>query len=362
MGIYDREYAREHRGSGSSRGPIGRSARSRSGVSVTVWLIAINVAVALLRVSLSQVGHPVHVYTELKVDSSTITQLRESTDYYQASSTATPPNATRVAGTMLYRTLHDVASDGSIRTVGHAAYKVMDPLERFGHFSTATGFAQLEVWRLVTFQFIHAGFFHLLFNMFGLWVFGRIVEEQLGGKRYLAFYLTCGIFGGLLYLALNLAGVLGLRLPGALDVQITTSLVGASAGVFGVLMACAYIAPKAIVQLLFPPIPIQMRYLVYGFLGLAIWNLVTGAQNQGGEAAHVGGALAGYFFIRRAYLLNDFFEVFRRSSKPAARSRTASDADIDRILDKVSRDGLASLSDKERQELAKASRSRRDPR
>lgn len=157
-------------------------------------------------------------------------------------------------------------------------------------------------------------------------------------------------------------------LAGALNVQITTSLVGASAGVFGVLMACAYIAPKTIVQLIFPPIPIQMRYLVYGFFALSVWNLVIGSKNQGGEAAHVGGALAGYFFIRRAYLLNDFFEVFRRSTKPrqgTKRHRAGvrnSDAEIDSILDKISRDGIAGLSDEERKRLAEHSKSERQDR
>ncbi|MBX3321969.1 MAG: rhomboid family intramembrane serine protease [Phycisphaeraceae bacterium] len=369
MGIYDRDYVRDQRaGAGAPGRERGTLARRARGFSFTTWLIAINIAVAIIRLALGSFGHPVHVQTELTVDPATITQLRESQDYFVSWA---PPNTTnpgRTSGTLLYRTLFDVASDGSIRPVGKADYKVMDPLERFGHFSTATGFARLEVWRLVTFQFLHAGFMHLLFNMFGLWVFGRIVEEQLGGKRYLAFYLTCGIFGGLLYLVLNLAGVLGLRLPGALNVQITTSLVGASAGVFGVLMACAYIAPKTIVQLIFPPIPIQMRYLVYGFFALSVWNLVIGSKNQGGEAAHVGGALAGYFFIRRAYLLNDFFEVFRRSSKPRkspkpSRARThASDAEIDTILDKISRDGIAGLSDEERKRLAEHSKSERQDR
>lgn len=356
MGIHDREYTRQpQRGGGFGRGG-GRM------LTVTTWLIIVNVGIALLQLTMSQVGRPVAFYKELTVPIESITRLSESRDFLTGPQPAGGADPTRVVGNVLYKQLVDVGPDGLPRPVGRMYYRVMDPLERLGHFSTATGFAQLEVWRLVTFQFLHAGFWHLFFNMFGLWVFGRIVEEQLGGKKYLAFYLVCGIFGGLLYLVLNLAGVLGLKLPGALTVQVTTPLVGASAGVFGVLMACAYIAPKAVVQLLFPPIPIEMRYLAYAFLGLAVWNLVTGKQNAGGEAAHVGGALAGFFFIRRVYLLNDFFDVFQRKSTSAGAKRkpsktdARSDAEIDRILDKVSRDGLASLTDKEKKALSAASR------
>ena len=369
MGIYDREYVRNER-TGAARSTRHAITRRTLGLSITSWLIIANVAIALLRLTFGNMGHPVLIDRMFHdgVDPTAYIQIIEQPAVISALPLPQNVDPTRIVGNVLEKRLMGIARDGSQREIGRNIYRVMDPLERFGHFSTATGFARLEVWRLVTFQFLHAGFMHLLFNMFGLWVFGRIVEEQLGGKRYLAFYLTCGIFGGLLYLVLNLAGVLGLRLPGALNVQITTSLVGASAGVFGVLMACAYIAPKTIVQLIFPPIPIQMRYLVYGFFALSVWNLVIGSKNQGGEAAHVGGALAGYFFIRRAYLLNDFFEVFRRSSKPRkspkpSRARThASDAEIDTILDKISRDGIAGLSDEERKRLAEHSKSERQDR
>src|SRR5205085_6231520 len=131
-----------------------------------------------------------------------------------------------------------------------------DPLERFGHFSTykislAGG---LEFWRFLTFQFLHANLMHVGFNMLGLYIFGGMVEEALGRKKYLAFYLTCGIFGALMYLLLNAAGYFWIeklhqtRIPGLLFNKLDTHLVGASAGVLGVIMACAYIAPSMQVQ------------------------------------------------------------------------------------------------------------------
>lgn len=243
-------------------------------------------------------------------------------------------------------------------------------LHQYGHFSTFEGFQRLQVWRLVTFQFLHApdNLFHILFNMFGMWVFGPMVEQALGRKKYLAFYLMCGIAGGLLYLLLNLCGLLGVSLPGALNVSNVTPLVGASAGVFGVIVACAHIAPEARVQLLFPPIPLKMKWMAYGYVGLAVFNLLTGGNNAGGDAAHLGGAIAGFFFIRNSHLLIDFFDVFNdsrpkkgkasrgRVSKPPKKARAPSSDEVDRILDKVNLKGIQSLSAKEKKILEKASR------
>ncbi len=239
-------------------------------------------------------------------------------------------------------------------------------LHQFGYFSTEKAFFYLsggtltlnfQVWRLITFQFLHDPntIWHLLLNMLGLYIFGRTVEQYLGSKKYLAFYLVCGIFGALLYVLMGVTGILVTdpRMP----------LIGASAGVFGVILACAYIAPDTVVQLIFPPIPLKMKFFAYGYVALAAWNLITGGHNAGGDAAHLGGAAAGYFFIRRSHLLTDFFDVLNNSKKPAKPGRasrrkaggSASRSDVDRILAKVSQHGLASLSDKEKKILREAS-------
>ena len=122
----------------------------------------------------------------------------------------------------------------------------MTPFKKYLHFSTENAIYGLHYWRLIGFQFIHAGFAHLLFNMIGLYFFGPLVEQYLGGKRYLAFYLLCGIFGALLYLILNLGGTImsGVAIPGFLINDTLTPLVGASAGVFGILLAGAFLAPN----------------------------------------------------------------------------------------------------------------------
>ncbi len=302
MGIYDREYVRDGRGRGGGfgGGGPGRSVGRLSGWSFNTWLIAVNVAIFVLQALVPSVGNWIFDW---------------------------------------------------------------------GHFSTLRGFQMLEVWRLVSFQFLHANLMHLAFNMIGLYFFGGLVEEYLGKKRYAAYYLMCGLCGGLLYLILNLVGALGLPLPGALDVSTKTPLIGASAGVFGVIVACAFIAPTLVVQLLFPPIPLKMRTFAYGYVALAAANLLFNwSGNQGGDAAHLGGAIAGYFFIRRPHLLREFLDVFGNSSAPKARPgpragdrkrKTPDEAEVDRVLDKVQREGLHSLTPAEKKVLQQATDDRR---
>ncbi len=270
---------------------------------------------------------------------------------------------------------------GRVSPFGGGGWSV---LHQFGHFSSAEAFfyvhngtvtLNFQVWRLITFQFLHDPntIWHIALNMFGLWIFGRTVEQYLGSRKYLAFYLICGIFGALLYVILNALGSTGLNMPGLLVSDPRTPLIGASAGVFGVIIACAYIAPDAIIQLIFPPIPLKMKLFAYGYVAMAMFNLLIQGNNAGGDAAHIGGAAAGYFFIRHSHLLTDFFDVLNNSTKgprkPKSKSRSragganknvvgrarSSQKAVDRVLDKVSQHGLGSLSDKEKKILRDAS-------
>jgi membrane associated rhomboid family serine protease len=175
---------------------------------------------------------------------------------------------------------------------------LMGPLTAWGHFSASTAIAGLQLWRLVSFQFLHANLAHLIFNMIGLYFFGSAVESYLGSRRFLAFYLWCGIMGAAAYLLFWLLGVL-VNAP-------WVPLVGASAGIFGVLAASAIIAPHATVVLLFPPIPVRLRTLAWVLIGIGVATIVFGGPNAGGQAAHLGGAMSGYLLIRRPHLLNFF--------------------------------------------------------
>ena len=318
MGLADRDYTRNRP---AGPGGLGPRFGPRMGLSATGWLIAINVVVFVLTVGAGPLGAWLWQWGHF----STARAFFE-----------------RVP-----------APDGSVRTI-----------------------LFLEVWRFITFQFLHANVLHIAMNMLGLWVFGRAVEERLGPRRYLAFYLVCGVFGAVLFVLLNLLGQVLPGVPGVLVDNPQTPLIGASAGVFGVIMACAYLIPNEQVVLLFPPIPVRIKVFAYFYVGLAVVLLVTGSRNAGGEAAHLGGAIAGFFFIRNTHLLRDFFDVFARSDKagrtgpsgrtaagarPRGRARSGPkplpESEVDRILDKIRDEGTGALTPAERRRLARASRS-----
>lgn len=232
------------------------------------------------------------------------------------------------------------------------------------HLSTDHAIWGLQYWRFIGFQFLHANFQHLLFNMIGLYFFGPLVEQYLGGKRFLAFYLLCGIFGAVLYLILNLGGyIFGDNVPGLLFNDTATPLVGASAGVFGILLAGAFLAPK-IKVLVFFIIPMKLSTLAYLLVAVAVFTVLFGKNNAGGEAAHLGGAAAGWYFIRNPHHLNGFFDFLGKADPTskhfAWKDRGVTQGDVDRILDKVHKKGLASLSAKEKKILHNASRKGRE--
>ncbi|MCE7973571.1 MAG: rhomboid family intramembrane serine protease [Leptolyngbya sp. PLA1] len=367
MGIYDREYV------------FRKPARmGRPGLfSVNTWIILINAAVFFGGFMFKNLSVPVYIDTRVADPSVPATVRLEPAGPYLSTRGAGvgSPATTRevhTPGAELAKAV--VRADTKEPVNGIARYRVEYPFHAYGHFSTYTLF-KLEVWRAVTFQFLHASITHLLFNMLGLYFFGGMVEQYLGSKRYLAFYLVCGIAGALAYLLLNVAGYVALdffgttKIPGLLYNASTTPLVGASAGVFGVILACAFISPNSIVQLIFPPIPMKLRTMAFVYVGIAVLTVLFGGHNAGGEAAHLGGAVAGFFLIRRPHLLRDFFDVFTDSRKksperpPEVRATAARppvrDEEVDRILAKVSAEGLHSLTAAERESLRRASESRR---
>jgi len=205
---------------------------------------------------------------------------------------------------------------------------------------------------------------HLIFNMIGLYFFGPLVEQYLGGKRYLAFYLLCGIFGSVLYLILNIGGYIFQNdIPGLLFNDTRTPLVGASAGVFGILIAGAFMAPN-IKVLVFFFFPMRLSTMAYVLVTLALVTVIFGGNNAGGEAAHLGGAAAGWYFIRNPHHLNGFFDFLGKADPTskhfAWRDKESTQEDVDRILDKIHNKGLQSLSSKEKKILHDASQKSRE--
>lgn len=268
MGIYDREYWRY--------GPPDTSRRFGGAKvwSIATWIIVINIAIFLAdAVLFSRVNKVIAV---------------ETSTGRLAMVDARIVNARGPDGSIV-RLLQMPAGFDNVTPP-------MSPLESWGHFSKTMALHHGQVWRFVTFQFLHGGLMHLAGNMLGIYFFGQMIEQYLGRRRFLAFYLLCGATGPIAYMLLQQLGVL-IRDP-------YTPLIGASAGVFGILIAAAQIAPRQTVLLLFPPIPLQLKTMAYILLGLAAFTVFTRGPNAGGEAAHLGGAALGFYLIRNPRLLD----------------------------------------------------------
>lgn len=352
MGIYDRDYVRPGRGAGGSQ----RAGLPRLGtLSVTTWLLIINIAVFVVD-ALVPPSNYVAVACDRVVDPNT---FNRATAVYPKAMKA-PPNVVPGA---LYK-LPIVDSKTGL-TVGEQRFRFMPPLTAWGHFSSGKAFFGLEVWRFITFQFLHADITHLVFNMMGVFFFGPLVEQHLRTRRrFLSFYLACGIFGSLTYLLFNLVGTLGgLKFAPFLFDDMFMPLVGASAGIFGILMAAARFAGDG-TMLVFMVIPMRISTGAYLMAAAAAANLILGGKNAGGDAAHVGGAIAGFIFVRNMHLLRDFLDIFGKS--PAPRPARPGDGEsrqrkLDAILQKVHDEGLHSLSPAEQKFLQQQSDERRPP-
>ncbi len=147
---------------------------------------------------------------------------------------------------------------------------------------TPPGFPAFAPWQLVTYGFLHGGIYHIFFNMFGLWMFGRDLEHQFGSQRFLIYYITCVVGAGLVQL--GVAAVQGGVYP----------TVGASGGVFGILLAYGMTYPNRTILLLIPPVPLKAKYMVilYGILELYLG--VSGNAPGVANFAHLGGMLFGF--------------------------------------------------------------------
>ena len=237
------------------------------------------------------------------------------------------------------------------------------------------------IWQLLTFQFLHANIWHLIFNCLAIYMFGREVEIALGVRRFLILYFGSGVVGGLFQ---AFAGSLFEIFPGSHWAHsFAAPTVGASAGALGLVAAFATLFPeRSLTLLLFFIIPVTMRakflLLFCGLLSL-FGILFPGSTGNMADAAHLGGMLTGIFFIRYAMHWNVHWpNLSRRRGEPArrlvrvtssssarwGRSKSTSESDlpadeflsreVDPILDKISAHGIQSLTERERRVLEAA--------
>lgn len=256
----------------------------------------------------------------------------------------------------------------------------INPHSNFSYLALyASGNIISIIYRLFTAMFLHASFQHLFFNMFGLYMFGRFVALRLGAKRFLKLFIVSGVAGNFLWLVSNM----GSPVP----------LIGASGGVFGILVATALLEPNMRVMLLIPPIPLKMKTLVIVFGLLEVFFTLTGTSGNVANIAHIGGIIGGYIMVRYVFKMPvwDIFEYtfgkpikgskakpFRapkgwsvnstrtRKTRPTSTSINIHDdmiqdttvhvrqKEMDRILDKISIKGIQSLTPDELRMLKSA--------
>lgn len=205
--------------------------------------------------------------------------------------------------------------------------------------------ALIRPWTLVTYMFLHGGLMHLLFNMLALFFFGPRVEERLGSKQFGWLYFLSGISGALLSLALSRG----------------SPIVGASAGVFGVMLAFAYFWPHEPI-LIWGVLPVPARLLVVITTVLALYSGFSGAQSGIAHFAHLGGYAGAFLYLK---WVERSRQAWRRkvttprstAAKVSAMRKPDIDlqsvhevnrAEVNRILDKIGARGMESLSPEER--------------
>ena len=156
-------------------------------------------------------------------------------------------------------------------------------LTSFALWPVGAGF---QPWQLLTYAFLHGGLFHIAFNMFALYMFGSAIERVFGARRYLAYYLVC-------VLSAAIAQLLTAAITGAVY-----PTVGASGGVFGLLLAYAIYFPHSRIILIFPPIPMPARVFVVVYAALELFLGVTGTEEGVAHFAHLGGLVGGFIMLR----------------------------------------------------------------
>jgi membrane associated rhomboid family serine protease len=148
-------------------------------------------------------------------------------------------------------------------------------------------------WQLVTYAFLHGGLLHIGLNMYALWLFGSRLEAVWGPRRFTVYYFVCVVGAALTQLVVSEY----LLMHGAAAYPV----IGASGGVFGLLLAYGMLFPHTRLMLLFPPIPIEARWFVIGYGAIELYAGVTGSAEGIAHFAHLGGMFTGWLMLRRRH-------------------------------------------------------------
>jgi membrane associated rhomboid family serine protease len=210
-------------------------------------------------------------------------------------------------------------------------------------FEFVPAFALVRPWTFVTYMFLHGGWSHILFNMIALFFFGPRVESRLGSRSFTWLYFLSGVSGAALSLAFSGAPI-----------------VGASAGIFGVMLAFAYFWPDSLIMI-WGVIPVPARILVIITTVVALFSGFTGAQSGIAHFAHLGGYAGAFLYLKWLERSRGIFKKKAMAAPPDASKRIAGWRSVDvsqvhevnreelnRILDKIAKQGIGTLTEQER--------------
>ena len=262
------------------------------------------------------------------------------------------------------------------------------------HFFMASDF---RVYQFLTYMFLHGSFTHILFNMFALWMFGSVIERVWGPKKFLFYYIVCGVGAGIVqelvqygsYVAQGLDAYEYVNMGGAqiaMDSYINLwTTIGASGAVYGILLAFGMIFPNERLFIIPIPFPIKAKWLILGYIVIELFSAMSGPGDGVAHMAHLGGMLFGFLLIRywqkhpdssqrygRSYG-KEFFDNLIRKHEDYQRKRhmhaeqtnnkrqetdeeynmrqRQNQEEIDAILDKIRKSGYDSLTKEEKQKL-----------
>lgn len=209
----------------------------------------------------------------------------------------------------------------------------------------------LAIWQLGTYMFLHGGWMHLLFNMFGLWMFGTEIERQWGEREFLWYYLITGIGAGIFTILFNIFT------PYA---DIPT--IGASGAIFGILLAFGMIFPNRYIYLYFF-FPVKAKYFVMIFGMLTLFSVLSYNPDGIAHFAHLGGMVVGFIYIKTQWHLDylvDWWREFKARRRIRALRRRRQESinfkeEVDRVLDRINEVGYENLTKEEKRILQKAS-------
>ncbi|MCR5242453.1 MAG: rhomboid family intramembrane serine protease [Prevotella sp.] len=266
------------------------------------------------------------------------------------------------------------------------------------HFVLADNF---RIWQLLTYMFVHGGFTHIFFNMFALWMFGRVMENVWGPRKFLYYYLVCGIGAGIMQELAQLGtyyfeGLYAYEHVNTGTAIITTgeylnlwNTVGASGAVYGILLAFGMTFPNERIFIFPIPVPIKAKWFVIGYAALELFSSVSSSMDGIAHLAHLGGMLFGLLLIlywrrhpgsdarfsrnRGQEFFNNMKRNFEQRKKPSQPQtpphQTPREADmeynarkqqrqaeVDAILDKIRKSGYDSLTKEEKKRLFEASK------